>query len=414
MQSAVTTGVRRRREEASRDSAAASRSTTHEPTSARRSTRRSASSCSTPSRTWIACCRRRHSRRCRRNHRARQAADAVDRVFMHALGRPPSPAERRLAVAAIADPARPGRPSAGWTRRSVVGGADEARVPADLLKGRTMSATHQTTLTGTERRGAPHLRAREPSRIHGRDRRRDARGARRTRTRLRQGLRQRGRRPKATADAVIVLWMAGGMAQTETFDPKRYTPFQPGVNIKDVLSTFPTIDTAVDNIKFTQGLEQIAQRHRPRHGHPHVQRRRSRLHPALAPSVPLAHRLHPAAADGDAAHRRRRLANARPEEPGRAGLHRHRADRRGRRRNRHAQGVSHRGFPRLRTRAVPHHRPAGRRVGGAAAEGAGRRTVPHPAPAVREAARAGAGASVRQRLPARRRSCARSKPPTGC
>ena len=33
----------------------------------------------------------------------------------------------------------------------------------------------------------------------------------------------------ATADAVIVLWMAGGMAQTETFDPKRYTPFEPGV-----------------------------------------------------------------------------------------------------------------------------------------------------------------------------------------
>ena len=35
--------------------------------------------------------------------------------------------------------------------------------------------------------------------------------------------------PGATADAVIVLWMAGGMAQTETFDPKRYTPFAPGV-----------------------------------------------------------------------------------------------------------------------------------------------------------------------------------------
>jgi Protein of unknown function (DUF1501) len=64
--------------------------------------------------------------------------------------------------------------------------------------------------------------------------------------------------PKATADAVIVLWMAGGMAQTETFDPKRYTPFAPGVHIKDVLSTFPPIDTAVDHIKFTQGLERIA------------------------------------------------------------------------------------------------------------------------------------------------------------
>ena len=64
--------------------------------------------------------------------------------------------------------------------------------------------------------------------------------------------------PKATADAVIVLWMAGGMAQTETFDPKRYTPFAPGVHVRDVLSTFPAIDTAVDHIKFTEGLERIA------------------------------------------------------------------------------------------------------------------------------------------------------------
>lgn len=29
-----------------------------------------------------------------------------------------------------------------------------------------------------------------------------------------------------TADRVIVLWMAGGMAHTDTFDPKRYTPFE--------------------------------------------------------------------------------------------------------------------------------------------------------------------------------------------
>ncbi|HMC78889.1 MAG TPA: DUF1501 domain-containing protein, partial [Vicinamibacterales bacterium] len=61
-----------------------------------------------------------------------------------------------------------------------------------------------------------------------------------------------------TADAVIVLWMAGGMAQTETFDPKRYTPFAPGVAVDQVLSTFPSIPTAVDGIRFTQGLEQIA------------------------------------------------------------------------------------------------------------------------------------------------------------
>src|SRR5882672_5096497 len=60
-----------------------------------------------------------------------------------------------------------------------------------------------------------------------------------------------------TADAVIVLWMAGGMAQTETFDPKRYTPFAPGVRTEQVLSTFPSIATAVDQIKFSQGLERI-------------------------------------------------------------------------------------------------------------------------------------------------------------
>ena len=59
------------------------------------------------------------------------------------------------------------------------------------------------------------------------------------------------------ADTVILLWMAGGMAQTETFDPKRYTPYEPGLESNRVLSTFPQIDTAVDNIKLSQGLERI-------------------------------------------------------------------------------------------------------------------------------------------------------------
>lgn len=60
------------------------------------------------------------------------------------------------------------------------------------------------------------------------------------------------------ADTVIVLWMGGGMAHTETFDPKRYTPFTPGLEPARLLSTFPAIDTAVDRIKFSQGLERIA------------------------------------------------------------------------------------------------------------------------------------------------------------
>src|SRR6516165_5620721 len=68
--------------------------------------------------------------------------------------------------------------------------------------------------------------------------------------------------PKAAArpaaDTLIVLWMAGGMAHTETFDPKRHEPFTAGMNADDVLCTFPAIDTAVDDIKISEGLEKVA------------------------------------------------------------------------------------------------------------------------------------------------------------
>ena len=64
--------------------------------------------------------------------------------------------------------------------------------------------------------------------------------------------------PTPTADTLIVLWMGGGMAHTETFDPKRYVPFRKGMKADEVLCTFPSIDTAVDNIKISQHLEHIA------------------------------------------------------------------------------------------------------------------------------------------------------------
>ena len=63
---------------------------------------------------------------------------------------------------------------------------------------------------------------------------------------------------KATADTVIVLWMGGGMAHTETFDPKRYTRFEKGMSPDAFLSTFPSIPTAVDGIRFSEGLERTA------------------------------------------------------------------------------------------------------------------------------------------------------------
>src|SRR3954451_22611382 len=103
---------------------------------------------------------------------------------------------------------------------------EEARIHAALTRRRFMGATAGGTLSA--------LVGREPIL-----------------------LRRQPKKPP-TADAIIVLWMAGGMAHTETFDPKKYTPFAPGVKVGQVLSTFPTIDADVDHIKFTQGLERIA------------------------------------------------------------------------------------------------------------------------------------------------------------
>jgi hypothetical protein len=65
--------------------------------------------------------------------------------------------------------------------------------------------------------------------------------------------------PRATADSCILLWMAGGMAAPDTFDPKRYVPFEVGLPVAQIESTFPAIDTAVDHIKICAGLENIAQ-----------------------------------------------------------------------------------------------------------------------------------------------------------
>lgn len=64
--------------------------------------------------------------------------------------------------------------------------------------------------------------------------------------------------PEAKADAMILLWMAGGMAQTETFDPKRYTPYETGLRSEKVLSTFPSIPTVLDGVELSKGLERTA------------------------------------------------------------------------------------------------------------------------------------------------------------
>jgi Protein of unknown function (DUF1501) len=65
--------------------------------------------------------------------------------------------------------------------------------------------------------------------------------------------------PQPRADACILLWMAGGMAGPDTLDPKRYAPFEVGLPVEKIISTFPSIPTVVDNIKLSAGLEHIAE-----------------------------------------------------------------------------------------------------------------------------------------------------------
>ena len=63
---------------------------------------------------------------------------------------------------------------------------------------------------------------------------------------------------RAKADAVILLWMAGGMAHTETFDPKPHFEKYKGERRNRIRATFGAIPTAVDDIQISAGLEQIA------------------------------------------------------------------------------------------------------------------------------------------------------------
>jgi hypothetical protein len=62
----------------------------------------------------------------------------------------------------------------------------------------------------------------------------------------------------AKADSVIFIWLPGGIAQTDTWDPKTYTPFEAGMKGSDLLGTCPSIPTSVDGLRFGEGLENMA------------------------------------------------------------------------------------------------------------------------------------------------------------
>ena len=61
------------------------------------------------------------------------------------------------------------------------------------------------------------------------------------------------------ADAMIHIWLPGGIAQTDTWDPKKYTPFEKGMKGSELLGTCESIPTSADGILLGKGLENIAQ-----------------------------------------------------------------------------------------------------------------------------------------------------------
>jgi hypothetical protein len=61
-----------------------------------------------------------------------------------------------------------------------------------------------------------------------------------------------------TADSMILLWMAGGQAATETWDMKKYTPFEKGMEARAVYTTFKSIPSSVDGLRISEGLPNVA------------------------------------------------------------------------------------------------------------------------------------------------------------
>src|SRR5215204_2349198 len=63
---------------------------------------------------------------------------------------------------------------------------------------------------------------------------------------------------KPSADSLVIIWLPGGIAQTDTWDFKKHTPYEPGMKGNQLLGTCPALQTSVDGITFGAGLENMA------------------------------------------------------------------------------------------------------------------------------------------------------------
>ena len=60
------------------------------------------------------------------------------------------------------------------------------------------------------------------------------------------------------ADSMILIWLPGGIAQTDTWDPKKHTPYSAGMSGREMRGTCPLISTKADGVSFGEGLEGLA------------------------------------------------------------------------------------------------------------------------------------------------------------
>lgn len=67
-----------------------------------------------------------------------------------------------------------------------------------------------------------------------------------------------GEKLKAKADSIIYIWLPGGMAQTDLWDPKRFTPYEAGMKGSQVLGTCEKIPTTADGVFLGAGLDNLA------------------------------------------------------------------------------------------------------------------------------------------------------------
>ncbi|MFN7921877.1 MAG: hypothetical protein U0Q16_17380 [Bryobacteraceae bacterium] len=59
--------------------------------------------------------------------------------------------------------------------------------------------------------------------------------------------------------SLVLVWLAGGVSQVDTWQPLPYTPFRGGMRAGDIQGTCRSIETSNPGLRFGEGLERLAE-----------------------------------------------------------------------------------------------------------------------------------------------------------